>query len=82
MGLVLMLQLCKGRRQAVVNDDSTLQTSPQWPQEANYVQCLAEHPLFTLKGVVLSLSCCGVWKTSPAASWLFLIPPAPFTYTS
>lgn len=67
---------CEG----ICNDDSTLQTSPLWPGEASYVQCLAEYPLFTLQGVVRSLSCSGVWKNSPAASWLFLI--SPFTYTS
>lgn len=72
-----------GSCEGICNDDSTLQTSPRWPGEASYVQRLAEHPLFTLQGVVPSLSCSGVWKNSPAASWLFLIsPPAPFTYTS
>lgn len=37
------------------------------------MQCVAEHPLFTLQGVVPSLSCSG-------AFWLFrFLLPTPFT---
>lgn len=73
VGLALVPQLCRGRCAGICNDDSTSQTSLWWPGEVSYMQCVAKHPLFTMQGVVPSLSCSG-------AFWLFRFPPpTPFT---